>query len=214
MGTESMRQDVNSENTEFWDRIADRYDVLMRKVKFYDDMVRRIGEDVGSSARVLEVGTGTGQVALELAERCDHVDAVDVCPNMIEIASDKAAEAHVDNVTFSVQSAYRLDSPDSSFDAAVICNTLHVLQQHGLALEEMKRVLKRGGLLVAPTFCHGQTLVAHIASRLMTLTGFRAYRRFTYASYVLFIKRAGFKIEKFEVWPATIPMAYVVARAE
>ena len=209
-----MNDDVMTDNEEFWDRAADQYDAKIDKVKFYDAMVRRIAEDIGSAERVLEVACGTGRVALEIAEQSTRIDAVDSSRKMVDIAVEKAASRNVDNVTFSVQSAYSLDSPDSCFDAVVACNALHLMQRQDLALAEIQRVIKTGGLLVAPTYCHGQTLVAHIASRIVGLRGLRTYRRFTYRSLVLSIQKAGFKIEKFEVWPAVIPMAYVSARAQ
>ncbi len=209
-----MSGKVNSENEAFWGRIAGRYDRIMHKIQYYDTMVRHIAEDVGSVERVLDVATGTGQVALELAARTPRVDAVDMSPQMIERASEKAANLHIENVTFSVQSAYDLSFPDEAFDAVVVCNALHVMQSADLALAELKRVLKSGGLLVAPTYCHGQTLIAHLTSRLMSLSGFRAFRRFTFTSYVLLIKRSGFKVEKLDVWPGAIPLAYVTARLE
>ncbi|MFH1113928.1 MAG: class I SAM-dependent methyltransferase [Pseudomonadota bacterium] len=207
-----MTGKVNSENEEFWGRTAGRYDRLMSKVRYYDAMVSRIAGDVGNAERVLDVATGTGRVALELAGCSNRVDAVDISPQMIAQASEKAANLGVDNVRFSVQGAYDLSFPDGTFDAVTACNALHVMQRADLALAEMKRVLKPGGLLVAPTYCHGQTLIAHITSRLMSLTGFRAFRRFTYASYVLLIKHAGFKVEKLDIWPGAIPLAYVTAR--
>lgn len=209
-----MTEQANSDNEEFWGKIAGRYDRHMRRVKYYNAMVGRIAEEVGTAERVLDVATGTGLVALELAARSHMVEAVDLSPQMIGQASEKASQLNLDNVRFSVQSAYDLKFPDGSFDAIVVCNALHVMQRADLALAELKRVLKPGGLLVAPTYCHGQTLVAHIASRLMTLTGFRAYRRFTYTSYILLIKRSGFRVEKLDVWPGAIPLAYVTARLE
>ena len=86
-----MNENVNSENEEFWGRSAGRYDRLMSKVRYYDAMVSRIAEDVGNAERVLDLATGTGLVALELAGRSSRVDAVDISPQMIEQASEKAA---------------------------------------------------------------------------------------------------------------------------
>jgi phosphatidylethanolamine/phosphatidyl-N-methylethanolamine N-methyltransferase len=209
-----MNAEVNSENKEFWERTAEQYDTRMHKAKFYDEMIRRIAEDVASAERVLDVATGTGVAALEIAGRSKSVDAFDSSRNMIDIARDKAQKRNVENVTFSIQSVYDLNYPDDAFDAVVACNALHLMQRQELALEEIKRVLKPSGLLVACTYCHGQTLVSHIASRLMSLKGFRVFRRFTYASYVLLIKAAGFKVEKLDIWPGIIPMACVKARAD
>jgi len=42
---------------------------------------------------------------------------------------------------------------DLIFDAVIISNSLHVMHESEQALKESRRVLKRGGVLVAPTFC-------------------------------------------------------------
>lgn len=172
----------------------------------------RIVEDLSDSFDVLEVATGTGNIAVAIAGKSAFVHGVDFSAEMIRIAREKAERLGVSNVWFSISNAYGLEFPDSTFDAVVMSNAVHVMERTEKALEEARRVLKREGMLVAPTYCHGQNLRSQIVSRLMGITGFRAYHRFTIQSYCVLFEASGFNIEKSDLLPDVIPVAYVLAR--
>lgn len=172
----------------------------------------RIVEDLSDSFDVLEVATGTGNIAVAIAGKSAFVHGVDFSAEMIRIAREKAERLGVSNVWFSISNAYGLEFPDSTFDAVVMSNAVHVMERTEKALEEARRVLKREGMLVAPTYCHGQNLRSQIVSRLMGITGFRAYHRFTIQSYCALFEASGFNIEKSDLLPDVIPVAYVLAR--
>src|SRR5688572_9869476 len=63
---------------------------------------------------VLEIGCGTGTFARRLAERCEHVLALDLSPEMIRIARDRSAQ--FPNIDFQLADVCDLPLPVDSFD--------------------------------------------------------------------------------------------------
>ncbi len=100
--------------------------------------------------RALDVGAGTGLLALDLAGRVDWVWAVDISPAMIDCLNGRAIAAGLDNVQTAVVSATMLPIPDSSLDLATSNYCFHHLgaSRKRAALAEIHRVLKPGGRLV------------------------------------------------------------------
>jgi phosphatidylethanolamine/phosphatidyl-N-methylethanolamine N-methyltransferase len=201
------------DNAAFWDRFSPRYDRFMARAgRVYDRFVERLDADLGDATRVLEVATGTGILALRLARSTRHVDAVDLAPGMLEQARRKAADAQTTGVEFFQASAYRLPFDDGSFDGAVCANALHVMEHPQRALAEIRRVCRPGAILVAPTFCHGQTLRARLVSRLMSLSGFRVYTRYTRRALAEQVMAAGFTIVADDLLAGLFPLVYLTAR--
>jgi ubiquinone/menaquinone biosynthesis C-methylase UbiE len=195
----------------YWEGLAPKYDDHQLN-GYYKTLIDRLLSDIGPSKMVLDVAAGTGMVALVLSKKAANVEAIDFSPQMIQTASKAATAKHIDNVRFSVQSAYDLKFPGSIFDIVLICNSLHVMQQPGRALAEAKRVLKRSGMLIAPTACLGETEEVLAKSRAMVEMGFPAYHFFSSDSLCRLIESAGFKLTEREPIAYKMPMAYVSAR--
>ena len=201
------------EERKFWSKFAPRYDTFMaRQVKSYGVLLDRVLGEMRGDWTVLEVAAGTGQITLDMAARVRKVCAVDITPEMIAVAQKKSKERNITNVEFTVEDAYALSFAAGRFDAVVCTNALHNMKEPQRALGEMRRVLKRSGTLITGTFCHGQGLKARMLSGLMALTGFPANHRFTTETLTALIKDSGFVIEKNEMIPDRIPMAFIVGR--
>lgn len=111
------------------------------------------GAASGLRGRVLDVGTGKGLFAVELARRGLEVVSVDVDDTDRELARLLAAEAGVGGrVSFVAGDAARLDYPAGCFDGVVMMDVLHHLAQPRPVLHEMVRVLADGGPLVVADF--------------------------------------------------------------
>lgn len=107
---------------------------------------------IGPGQRVLIVGTGTGEEALEVAARvgkAGEVVATDVSPAMLAEATRTVAEAKVANVQCLVMDAQHLRFGADSFDAVVSRNAFMFIPNLTLALAEMNRVLKLTGRIGA-----------------------------------------------------------------
>ena len=115
---------------------------------------RFVAEAVGFPAGpVLDVGTGKGLLAVELARSAPQVVTVDSSPDDREIALLLAGEECLsEKITFLQRDAASLPFPDDHFAACATMDALHHLQDGGAVLSEMVRVLKPGGTVVVAEF--------------------------------------------------------------
>jgi ubiquinone/menaquinone biosynthesis C-methylase UbiE len=106
---------------------------------------------VAGSDRVLDVGTGTGVVALEAARAVGPegtVLGVDLSEGMLAAARGGASRAGLGRVAFRRMNAEGLEAPDRSFDVVLSLFAVFHLRRPLAALREMHRVLRPGGRLV------------------------------------------------------------------
>jgi SAM-dependent methyltransferase len=101
--------------------------------------------DVRPDDRVLDVGTGSGIVAIAAACRGARVTGVDPTPELLEKARENARLAGCRAIAWDLGSAERLPYEDGSFDG-VLSQYAHMFSaQPDAAIREMLRVLKPGG---------------------------------------------------------------------
>lgn len=102
------------------------------------------------SERVLDLGAGTGLLALAVAPIVSHVIAVDSSPAVCRLLEAKARESEITNMEVVVADARKLPLPDSSIDLALSNYCLHHITDVDklVALSELARVLRPGGRLV------------------------------------------------------------------
>lgn len=202
--------DVKGENAGFWQKIASGYDKLLDDD--YKSMNQRVVDDVGMVDRVLDIATGTGFAALEVAKTVATVDAIDFVQEMITGARLKARAQDISNVQFSVGSAYELDFPDQIFDAVIISNSLHVMRTPEKALMQARRVLKAEGVLVVPTFCLGEIKDSKKKFGKLSKKGFKVYHFFTVDRFTNLVQKVGFRVRKSELLECMgLPMLYLTA---
>ena len=99
--------------------------------------------NVGPGSTALDVATGTGDLAVELARRGAEVTGMDFAPAMLEIARRKAP-----GLRFEEGDALQLTHPDASFDAATVGFGARNFADLERGLAEMARVTKPGGRVV------------------------------------------------------------------
>lgn len=208
-----MNEKMKKKDT-FWAKKAPEFDTDKKGFsRIQREIKNRVLRDTDSAQTILDLGTGTGTIALAMAEHGKRVEAVDVTREMIEIAREKAAASGTGNIRFSVCDASCLDYPDRTFDAVVASNLLHVIDQPEKTLARIRRVLKPSGVLLAPTFLHGANPAVRLMSLLFTAMGVPVRNRFSSGSLQKLIIDAGFHIRSEEIISALPPLSYVTATA-
>ncbi|MFS0655236.1 class I SAM-dependent DNA methyltransferase [Bacillus sp. 179-C3.3 HS] len=126
------------------------YDELMTHAP-YDEWVEWIKQHIESNATVIDVGCGTGEISLRLAEKGHTVTGVDLSEDMLALAQQKAMAQH-HSIQFLHQDMRELDGFDQAFKAAVICcDSLNYLKNENdvkKTFENMFQVLEAGGVLL------------------------------------------------------------------
>ena len=190
----------------FWDKNAGRYDRFMRKDAAAYEQMYELLRPVVRHKTVLELATGTGVIAKNIVNSAAHIEATDASPEMIAEAKrdNRSAKLH-----FSVQDMFFLPYAEESFDVVIVSNALHIVPQPEKALQEIKRVLKDDGVLIAPTFTHaGNSFTGKFRAFFMRMAGFPLHSKWTSAEYLSFLRQNGWAVRKSVVLKASFPLTY------
>lgn len=134
---------------ETWQKRASKYNNLdwVRKRDFIEALVSFCMPQ--PSMKMLDVGTGPGVIAAELASHVSETIAIDIAEEMI----DKARETHKEkSIEFQLGNVEALDFPDDTFDLVTARMVFHHVGDVAGGLAESLRVLRPGGKFV---LCEG-----------------------------------------------------------
>lgn len=196
---------------DYWEQHARKYDASVRWAlgRPLPRMQKLVSAAVSGKGRVLEVAAGTGLITPAIARSCDSVVATDYAAAMVQALEQRVRSAGLDNVTCEQADIYALGYQAGEFDAVVAANVLHLVPDLPGAVSALRCVLKSGGVLVAPTFCHDESGLSWLLSRLLAVTGFPGHRRFTMGSLQSELESNGLQIGQAELLPGVIPVGYV-----
>ncbi len=145
---------------EMFDTIAPRYDFLNRLLSLGIDQrwrrfaVRQIR--CSATGRVLDVATGTGDVALAIAAATPAtvtVTGIDFSPQMVGLGVEKVTSSpYAGRITLQVAPCEAIPFADDTFDSATIAFGIRNVVDRLSGLREMCRVLKPGGRVVILEF--------------------------------------------------------------
>jgi demethylmenaquinone methyltransferase / 2-methoxy-6-polyprenyl-1,4-benzoquinol methylase len=137
---------------QMFDGIAERYDFVNRVISLGIDQGWRrktvAALELSPGARVLDLATGTGDLALLVAraEPSAQVIGVDPSERMLDVAREKVEKAGLGaRVTLSAGNAEQLSFESRSFDGLCIAFGIRNVPDRDRALREMARVTKLGG---------------------------------------------------------------------
>ncbi len=103
------------------------------------------------SGNVLDIGCGTGQLALQLVGHAYEVVGIDISPQMVKWA-ERYVRSKADSASavasFRVGDVEELDLPDGSMDAVVALGVLEWLADDRKAFSEIRRVLRPDGIAI------------------------------------------------------------------
>jgi len=143
----------------FWS-VSNRYDILNSFFTFGLDKSWRnkaVTELLkGSPKRVLDLGTGTGDLAISLSNKSNHpleIFALDFSQPMLDLAKKKALARRVNGISFILGDSAQLPFQNHFFDKVgtsfAFRNLTHENPDTELFFSEITRVLKPGGLFIA-----------------------------------------------------------------
>jgi SAM-dependent methyltransferase len=138
--------------TGVWNRMSDVY-LQAIDVRF-EPVVEQVlaRAELAPGQRVIDLGSGTGTVALMAAPRvapAGHVLGVDISPDMLTIARRRATSLGLGNLTFQEGRAESLPASDGSQDVVLASLSLMYVIDREAASREIARVLRPGGRFVA-----------------------------------------------------------------
>lgn len=182
-------------NKGFWERFAKIYTAFMAKNNTaYEKICDRLGTYIDNEKSVLELACGTGQITFRLADKSHLWEATDYSENMIKEAEKRnMGENKSNKICFSVQDATNLTYEKESFDVVIIANALHIMPKPDRALNEIHRVLKKEGILFAPTFVYEKGYSKPLIW-LMERIGFQTYHKWKKNEFAEYVSRKGFHI--------------------
>lgn len=135
-----------------FDRIAARYDLVNRVISLGADASWRrrtvAALELESGARVLDLATGTAELALAVARSSPQVEVLGIDPSaaMLERGRSKIARAGLGaRVELRCGDAQALELPDASVDAVCMAFGIRNVPDRGRALREIRRVLRPDG---------------------------------------------------------------------
>ncbi|MBC7870462.1 MAG: class I SAM-dependent methyltransferase [Chitinophagaceae bacterium] len=137
-----MQESVN------FDRAADYYDATRgfpaREEVNIAQFIYEAGE-LSKENKVLEVGIGTGRIALPLARKVRQIFGADLSTEMM----GRLRQKQTDEAIYLTQAdATRLPISENTFDAVVVVHVFHLVSDVNAVLSELARVLRPGGKLI------------------------------------------------------------------
>ena len=189
-----------------WDIFAPVYDLFMRSNRSaYNEMYGMIKRAV-KDKEVLEVASGTGLIAKNVAGVTKSMIATDISNKML----GRARAGYVPSqLEFLWADATFLPFDDDSFDVVIISNALHIIPAPEKVLSEIKRVLRPGGMLIAPNFIHAESdSKGTAASKLLTTAGVKFETKWDKKGYADFLSGNGWRVTDHKVLSAIIPLMY------
>lgn len=164
------------------------------------DLCSRIAARLTKEMTVLEISCGTGRMTLPLCGNAALWEATDA--SAIKIARARRLP-HSDRLRFTVMDPASLSFEHSTFDAVIAVNALQTAEKPDVVLREIRRVLRPGGLLIAPTVVYGAR------KKLILQHSRRCWRA---VEFIDIIKSYDFSIEKAVLVPNEVaPLCYLEA---
>lgn len=133
-----------------FDRAVDYYDQTRALPEWrHNAMIEALVRETGihENSRVLEIGIGTGRIALSVAEHVRRMFGIDLSVEMMNKLRLKRANTNR-NIDIAQANALHLPFADDTFDVAYAVHVYHLVAGWQDAILDARRVLKRGGKFV------------------------------------------------------------------
>lgn len=146
MGYKLELDDYKQEVADFYDRRSLTYDDNESLIQICHRLLEYAQVEAGQT--ILDIGTGTGHLAIALAQIIGdkgRVVGIDISPRMLEQARIKVDELRFKNIELQLADAEALDYPINTFDRILCANTFPWLEDKEATLRLWHQFLKPGG---------------------------------------------------------------------
>jgi len=135
--------EANDYDKRRWNTEAGRYNDKIQK----EIVIELVGDCEGK--QILDIATGTGRFAMELAQRGAEMTVLDSSKNMLEVTHKKFEVLKLlEKLTIKQGLATKLPVSDKSLDICICINAMNHIEGYSKVLLEIHRVLKPGGISV------------------------------------------------------------------
>lgn len=198
----------------FWNRFAFVYDLATRSgergiTRAADYIVSHLSD----TDRVLDAACGTGAFACAIAPHVSRVMATDYSPQMVRQTRRKAARRGLTNVRCKEADILYLPTKGEPYDAAVAGNVLHLLDNPQLAIDEIRRVVKPGGIIALPNYVQPESGSRHLIGSLIELAGFSPASEWDRETFLSFVEGSGLELVEHRSFDAFKPLCVAICRA-
>jgi ubiquinone/menaquinone biosynthesis C-methylase UbiE len=203
---------MSKNDIQYWNKKASTYDNHLKESQTaYKKIIEFLKEDLTNNMFLLDIGTGTGEIPLQIYNYVKKIDAIDFSQEMINLARDKADKLNISNINFIVCDINELSYDDNTFDSILISNVLHIADEPQKLLIKLKRLIKTNGIIIAPTFLHNQNIFTKIISYILKRKGHPIKSKFDRKTIVSLFEENNFRIIKNIYIKNIMPISYVVA---
>jgi len=147
---DKIKENIN--NT--FDKVAKNYDKNEQFIISAKKIVEFIPHDKNETFKILDISTGTGNIAIEIAKNYKNatIHAVDISEQMLNIAKDKANFLNIKNVTFYKQDVEKLELPDNEFDVVTCGYGLFFYPNMNETYKNICNIIKPNGKFIFSSF--------------------------------------------------------------
>lgn len=146
-----------SRSRQFFEEVAPRWHEVRRRTQGEASHVEELRRGIPASELLVDLGSGTGEFLLDLADRSRRLIGIDRSPRMIAEAERRRDEAQVANVEYRLGTLEHLPLRDAEAEVAVANMVLHYVADPAQVLQEVHRTLTPGGTFhIADLTAHSQ----------------------------------------------------------
>ena len=145
----ACRREREEADHQVWQRLGGWYDAWVRHNDYVDQVLPRLLRHLSSTARVLEIGPGSGGFTLPLASAVEQIIAVEPSAKMCNVLTRNLAEAAITNVHLVPRPVEEvLEEIDGSFDLALASHSLYNVAPIDAVLRGLVRLARHVVILI------------------------------------------------------------------
>ncbi len=194
---EHIIEDRLRKTRQFFNSIADDWDHLSKEVLGDFDLAKNVVNLMPYNCKVaVDLGCGTGSVLELMQGKAEQIIGVDGSSRMLELSRRRFAKSNHD-ISLRIGELDHLPLKDGESDFVCLNMVLHHLSEPAIALDEIKRVLKKGGTLLITDFDK------HELEKMRKAYGDR-WLGFTKETIDGYLKKSGFSLKETYTFPVKL----------